>query len=435
MIGIRREDKSIWERRVPLIPEDIQELALKSGLSFVVQPSKNRIFKDRAFKKAGATVSEDLSACDIVFAVKEIPKNLIINNKTYMFFSHVIKGQKQNMPMLKKIIENGCTLIDYEKVTDDKGRRLVFFGRHAGLAGMIDSLWALGKRLKDEGVDTPFKKVKQAWKYKTLDDAKDAISKVGKHIAKKGFHPSIAPMVCGFAGYGNVSRGAQEILDVLPVQEVSPQDLHSLIESGKFSNKFVYKVVFYEKDIVQTISPEDKFELQDYFKYPDKYKGIFTQYVPHLTMLINCIYWDKRYPRLITKEYLKQMYSAFVPKLKVIGDISCDVEGAIECTSKCTDPGNPVFVWDVNKEEAIDGVVGDGPVVLAVDILPSELSRRSSIDFSKVLREFVPAIAKADYNVSFEALDLPADIKRAMIVHKGKLTPDYEYLEKYLVES
>jgi len=148
---------------------------------------------------------------------------------------------------------------------------------------------------------------------------------------------------------------------------------------------------------------------------------------------MNCIYWEKKYPRLVTKAYLKRLYSGEEPpRLRVIGDVSCDIEGAIECTLHCTEPDEPVFVYDPFADRAIPGCEGRGPVVLAVDILPSELPRESSADFSRVLLDYIPAIAKADYSVPFEQLDLPPEIKRAVIAHRGELTPNYRYLEKFL---
>ena len=148
---------------------------------------------------------------------------------------------------------------------------------------------------------------------------------------------------------------------------------------------------------------------------------------------MNCNYWDARYPRLFTKKFAKKLYRGEeVPWLKVIGDISCDIGGGIECTVKATDPGNPVFVFDISKQDAVDGFKGDGPVIMSVDNLPCELAKESSEAFSEVLVDFVPEIAKADFNVSFDDVVLPAPIKSAMILYHGELTPDFEYIAKYL---
>jgi alpha-aminoadipic semialdehyde synthase len=201
--------------------------------------------------------------------------------------------------------------------------------------------------------------------------------------------------------------------------------------------------VFKEEHTVEPISLEDRpstgsgqrFELQDYYDHPEKYHGTFHKYLPHLTVLVNCVYWEEKYPRLVTKANLKQLYSGKEPpRLRVIGDISCDIEGAIEGTVKSTEPGEPVFVYDPFEDRAIDRVAGRGPVIMAVDILPSELPRDASTYFSGVLMDYIPAIAQADYSVPFEKLELPPEIKRALIVHQGELTPNYRYLEEYVRE-
>jgi alpha-aminoadipic semialdehyde synthase len=323
-------------------------------------------------------------------------------------------------------LELKCTLIDYEKITNDAGQRLVFFGHYAGLAGMIDTLWAAGRRLSYEGVKNPFEGIRPAHGYHNLEEAKGEISKAGEEIRSKGLDGSIVPFVVGIAGYGHVSKGVQEILACLPVKEITPEELIKLAPY----NKVIYKVVFKEEHTVMPAAKGARFELQDYFRHPERYRGCFERYVPYLTLLVNCIYWDKRYPRLVTKRYLEKLYKGSTPSLRVIGDISCDVDGSIEATVRCTDSGDPVFVYDVEKKEAVPGYKGRGPVVLAVDNLPCELPRESSAYFSGALKGFIPAVAEADYNVSFDELALPPEIKRAVIVHKGELTPDYNYLAK-----
>ena len=155
-IGIRREDKSEWERRVPVTPKDAANLQKEHGVQVVVQPSDIRAFTDEEFAGAGVTVQEDLSACSTVFGIKEMPKESFQPGKAYVFFAHVIKGQSYNMTMLQRMLDQGCTLIDYERVVDDKNRRLIFFGWHAGVAGMINTLWSLGQRLAWKGIPNPF---------------------------------------------------------------------------------------------------------------------------------------------------------------------------------------------------------------------------------------------------------------------------------------
>lgn len=431
-IGIRREDKNEWEARTPLIPSDVKKL-VSNGIGVYLQPSPIRIFSDQEYLDVGATISEDLSSCSVILAVKEIPIKFIEKGKTYVFFSHTIKGQDYNMPLLQKMMDEKTQLIDYERIVDEKGQRLIFFGRHAGLAGMIDSLWALGKRIDSEGIQNPFSKIKKTVEYRGLDSAKRQIGKIADEITKNGIPKEMRPLVCGFSGYGNVSQGAQEIFDILPHKEILPQELLSDQNLFDGSKHILYKVVFKESDLVEPKNSEDKFELQDYYDKPDKYKSKFEQYLPQLTILMNCIYWDTPYPRLITLDYLKKVWTeSDNQKVKVIGDISCDIDGAIQCTVKSTDPGNPVYVYNPLDSSVNDGVEGEGPVIMAVDNLPCELAEEASKSFSKVLVDFIPELIKADYSDSFENLKLPKALRRGMILYQGKLTSDYKYLMEYL---
>ncbi len=433
MIGIRREDKNKWERRVPLTPEHVKELVEKHSVEVWLQPSPIRIFPDEQYVQAGAKIQEDLSLCPVVFGVKEMPSGFFSPDKTYVFFSHVIKGQAYNMPMLKRMMELKCQLIDYEKVADEKGRRLIFFGEHAGLAGMIDTLWALGQRLSWEGISNPFDRIKNAYKYETLAGAKEDVSEVGERIRAEGLDESLVPLICGIAGYGNVSHGVQEILDLLPIKEIRPDEIAPLIRSSDYSKNHIYKVVFKEEHTVERISQKDGFRLQDYYDHPEKYRSKFEVYLPYLTVLVNCIYWEERYPRLVTKKYLKRLFSnKEKPNLRAIGDITCDIEGSVECNLKWTQPDNPVYVYDPFEDRAKDGWEGTGPVVLAVDNLPCEISREASAYFSQVLKPFVPEIARADFSVDSDRCILPPPIKNAVIVYHGELTPKYQYIKDYL---
>ena len=147
-IGIRKEDKNRWERRTPIIPKHVKILKNKYDIKTIVQPSKKRVYSEEKYKKNLAEIKADLSDCKVIFGVKEMPNDFFKKNRTYIFFSHTVKGQEYNMPMLKKMMDKKCNLIDYERIKDHKGRRLVFFGRYAGIAGMIDTLWALGKKLE-----------------------------------------------------------------------------------------------------------------------------------------------------------------------------------------------------------------------------------------------------------------------------------------------
>jgi saccharopine dehydrogenase (NAD+, L-lysine-forming) len=431
-LGIRREDKNRWERRVPLTPEHVLELKKKYGIETFIQPSNIRIFSEEAYQKVGAHVQDSLTPSSVVFAVKEIPVDFFEQGKTYVFFSHTIKGQKYNMPMLKKMMEMGCTLIDYERIIDRNGKRLVFFGRFAGLAGMVDTLWTFGQRLHWEQIDTPFREIKQAIHYKDLDEIKKHFNAVGKKIKTEGLPLSLTPLIIGFSGYGNVSVGAQEILDVFPIKEIKPEEIESVV--NKPSNKVIYKVVFKEEHMVEPVSPGKKFDLQDYYHHPEGYHSAFERYIPFLSILMNCIFWNTQYPRLLTKDYLKKTFSKKEKmRLRVIGDISSDVNGAIEFTEKTTSSDNPVFIYHPRTDTITDGYEGDGIIVMAVDNLPCELPRESSQSFSEILLRFVPEIMNADFTVDdFNKVVLPAEIKNAVVLYQGKLTPAYHYINKYL---
>lgn len=429
-VGIRREDKNEWEARVPLIPADVKKI-IDNGIDVVLQPSPIRIFTDQDYIDVGAKISEDLSSCPLILGVKEIPIDFIESGKAYVFFSHTIKGQDYNMPLLQTMIDKRTQLIDYERIVDEEERRLIFFGRYAGLAGMVDSLWALGQRLKHEGIESPFKKIKKTYEYRGLENTKRAIKNIAKGLTKTGIPKETQPLVCGFSGYGNVSQGAQEIFDLLPHKELTPEEL--LKHKFEDKEKLLYKVVFKEKDLVEPINPNDNFELQDYYDSPEKYKSKFEQYIPKLSILMNCIFWDTQYPRLVTLDYLKNAWQASDRQnLKVIGDISCDIGGAIQCTTKDTNSGNPVYTYDPLSATVRDGVSGTGPIIMAVDNLPCELAEEASRAFSKILVNFVPELIQADFSVPYKYLKLPSELLSALILHNGELTDDYKYLKEYL---
>lgn len=430
-IGIRYEDKYLMERRVALVPEHVKELT-QQGVEIELVKSEKRIFKDSEFENVGANLVEEVTDSDIVIGVKEMPLGYFKKDKTYIFFSHTIKGQPYNMPLLQDVLDSGASLIDYEKIEDEQGRRLIFFGRFAGLAGMINSLWALGQRWHQMGIDTPFLKIQQTHHYNSLEEAQEVIKEVGDYIRENGLPENVVPLSIGITGYGNVSNGAQEILELLPAVEISPEELVSLKSRKDISDKVIYKTVFKEEHLSKPLDAANKFELQEYYEHPERFESQFEQYIPHMSILMNCMYWDDRYPRLVTKDYLEKLYKSGTPKLKVIGDVTCDPNGSIEALHTGTEIEDPVFVYNPFTRKPSMGFTGEGLLIMGVDILPSELPRESSQTFSDALIGFLPEIVSTDFNVSFENLKLPAPIKKAMIVFKGKLTPDYEYLKEYL---
>lgn len=431
-IAVRREDKNKWERRAAVTPKAVKKIS-SMGIETAVEKSNLRAFDGQEYEKAGADIKKDVSESPVVFGVKEMPVEFFRAGGVYAFFSHVHKGQHYNMPMLRRIMELGCTLIDYERVADAAGKRLIFFGRYAGLAGAVETLRALGLRLKYDGFDTPFAKIKQPYEYGGLAAAGKAVEKAGEEIRKNGLPDEISPLVIGVTGYGNVSRGAQEILRLLPLVEVKPAEIHAAAGGGlRGGRNAVVMSVFHEEDTVVPKRKGAKFDLRDFFAHPEKYGPRFAGYLPYLSVLINCVYWEPKYPRLVTKEDIKKLFAEGAPNLRVIGDISADINGSVEITVRHTTPDEPCFVYDPEACEETPGVEGLGPVVMAVDNLPCEFPRESSEEFSAALMPFIERIAKADYSVPFNRLDLPDEIRRAVIVHRGALTPDYKYLHKFL---
>ncbi len=431
-IGIRREEKNQWERRTPLIPAHVKTLIEQYGYEFVVQPSKIRYFKDEEFKEAGATISEDLSDCDFIFGVKEVPIDKILPNKVYIYFSHTMKCQPHNMPKLRKILAERCTLIDYELISDENGKRLVFFGYHAGLAGMIDTLWALGRKFQQKGIHTPLEHVKMAHEYKNLEEAKREIASIGKEIREEGLPKEITPLIFGITGYGHVSQGAQEILDLLPVEIIEPEEIDDLLKEAR-NHHVVYKTILRQQHMARNRKNPDTFDKLHYYAHPKEYDPIFNEFWPKLSVLVNGIYWEERFPRLITKKSMKELHSR--SRLELIGDLTCDINGSIELTIRATTPDYPIYTYDPIKDEFFDGLNPNGIVILAVDNLPGEISKEASEFFSNQLLPFVPQIVSADYAIPLERLNLPPEIKKAVIVYNGELTPKYQYLKKCLDQN
>jgi hypothetical protein len=287
--------------------------------------------------------------------------------------------------------------------------------------------------LLQKGKKTPFVGIEQAHRYESMVEAKEKVAKVGWSIAQKGIDSSLIPLIFGFAGYGHVSQGAQDVFDLLPFEEIDPEKLSAFLEERNFVANRVYKVVFKEQHMVKPRSSDQKFELLDYYDHPQKYKSVFESYLPYLTVLVNCIYWTPRYPRLVTKKFLRRTWkTGDLSRFQVIGDISCDVEGSVECTVHATNPGNPVFVYDPMTGEATDGFEGRGVVVMAVDNLPAEISLESSLAFSQALKPFVPSIARADFSGDLAHCSLPASVKKAVILYRGEFTSDYHYMKKFI---
>jgi len=432
-LGIRRETKSPFERRVPLTPEAVGMLIRSTGARVLVERFPRRVFPDEAYEAAGATLVDDASDADLVIGVKEVPPALFRKGGAYMFFSHVIKGQAHNLGMLKRLVDLECTLLDYEKITTRDGRRLIFFSWHAGFAGVVDTLWALGRRLQGQGISNPFSSLQRAWEYGEIAAVEEAFRVLGRRIRREGLPPALTPFVVGVAGYGNTSRGAQHLLRILPHQEVAPEDLPALRARADAPRDRIHLVVFREEHTVVPVDEDADLDLQDFFAHPDGYRGVFEDHAVHLDVLFNCVFWKEGCPRLLTRDFLREWFAGDQPPLlKAVGDISCDIGGAVECLDRFTTPDVPAFVYDPLRDVAVEGNDGPGLLVMAVDFLPSELPKDASEDFSEVLLPMLPAVLAADLAAPLDALDVPGPMRRAIILLRGEFTPEFRYLERFL---
>ncbi len=434
-VGVRREDKNEWERRAPLTPDHLTELIETHGLEFAVQPSPIRIFPDRDYCATGATIDEKLAGCRLILGIKEIPPRELEAAKTYLYFSHTSKGQPHNMPALRHLLELGSTLLDYEHILDERGRRLVFFGRFAGYAGMIDALWALGRRYAAEGYPTPFESVRLAHDYSSLDEATHHIARVGERLRHTGVPDALRPIVFAFTGSGNVARGALEIFDRLPHVELLPEELAQLVHDPAQPRNVVYRVNL-RRDQRFERSDGGPCDLAELAEHPERFRSSLPRWLPYLHVVVHGAWWKPAQPRLLSIADLRDHWARQAhPRLRLLADISCDIDGGIEATVRATTPAEPVYVYDLLRGETRDGVRGAGPVVLAIDNLPCQLPAESSDHFGDTLLRFMPQLAGCDWERPFVELDLPAEMKNAVIVHRGELTPRYRHLEQHLSRS
>jgi len=425
---IRHETKSPWERRAPLAPVHIEQILKATSCTIGVQPSNTRIFGDDEYTAAGATLQNEPNDASIVIGVKEMPLDAFAAGRTYLFFSHTMKGQAANMPALKRLLELECTLIDYELITDDAGRRLVAFGPFAGVAGAIDTLWSLGQRLEHESIVTPFNEITPAHQYATIADAEVALRRAGAQIQEDGVPSAVGPVIIGVLGYGGVASGANRMLDCLPVEDIAPDQLPSIALDG--DSKTIYRCVFREEHLVRR-RDGSAFVLEDYYQQPELFEPIFARHLPHLSVLLNCIYWDERYPRFVTRDDLANLFDANnSPRLRIIGDITCDVNGSLACTTHATTPDAPVYVYDPHTGNTHEGVAGNGPVVLAVDFLPCEVPYDATLSFGTALRPFIPGLMAADFTKTLDDCGLPAELARAVIAYNGELTKRFQFLRE-----
>ncbi|KAJ1515521.1 hypothetical protein HMI55_003616 [Coelomomyces lativittatus] len=329
-LGVLRESKSVWERRVPIVPDLIPPL-LNAGAQVLMQPSSHRAISDDQFHKAGSIITEDLSSADIIIGIKEVPSSMLLPNKIYLFFSHTHKGQSKNMGMLKEIIEKKITLIDYELITDAHGKRTVAFGTYAGYAGMIDSLHILGRRMLALGYNSPFLQISMAHSYPSLNHARQSLDYLGKVIQKEGLPSCFAPFVVTFTGNGNVTSGAMSIFKHFPHQFLKVTDLPSLFRSKKHNPHCLYAVQ--AKHLDYLFDSEASFDEIKYRKEPHAFQSEFhSKIAPYTSLLVTGHFWNANYPRLLTSTQAAALSHHWKKHFRMltIADISCDIEVDID---------------------------------------------------------------------------------------------------------
>lgn len=483
VLGVRREDKNKWERRVPLTPDHVRQLT-GEGIRVIIQPSKLRIFPDDAYRDAGAELCEDLSPASVILAVKEVPIPLLLPGKTYLFFSHTIKAQPKNMPLLDALLERRIRLIDYECITiggQRGGKRLVAFGRYAGLAGMIDFLRGLGERFLSMGFSTPFLNIAAMYMYPNIARALQAVEDCGEAIRQYGLPDEVCPFTVAVTGSGNVAQGALEVLEKLPIRHVDPFDFEGIVAaaSGKDKTHTIYVAVAKDRHLVRkrtageqlpsivsstsmgdlssldsrTSSPvasmkspvlspvaaaqfaraaaDAPFDTADYRKHPDNYAPHFhVTVLPFTSVIVNCMYWEDCYPRVVTVRQARDLH--FAGRLRVLGvcDISCDLNGSIEFLEEFTSIEQPFYVYDVAAKRVLHDMSAPGILYHAVDHLPSECPRDASAHFGSCLLPFMPALLCSDAAKSPDAPDsgLPAELSGAIVCWEGKLAPNFYYI-------
>ena len=394
-IGIIRERKVPPDSRVPMRPNECL-LAQNQGFEVVVESSPSRCFKDVEYQKLGIPVVKDMSDCDVLMGVKEVPKDQLIPNKTYFFFSHTIKGQSYNMKLLQKFLDDNITMIDYETLTDASGKRIIAFGKFAGMVGAHNALWTYAQRTKTFSLP----------RMKDLLDYNQA-----KSVYTKTKFP---PVKIILTGSGRVGSGAAEVLMDMGIKKVSPDD---------FLKKEYDEIVFAQIDADRYVKTRNNspFEKSEFYKYPERYESNFAAFAEKADIFINGIYFDKRAPAFFTAEDMKSDRFG----IKVIADVTCDIApvSSVPSTLYATTIADPVFGYDPESGKAVEPFSESVIDVMSIDNLPNELPRDASSSFGKT---FVKYILNELKNPNSELL------ARATITKGGKLTPNFQYLKSFL---
>jgi saccharopine dehydrogenase (NAD+, L-lysine forming) len=397
-IGLIREGKIPADKRVPFTPLQAEEIEQRfRHVKVICQESSIRCFRDQEYQALEIEVRASVDACDILMGIKEVPIDQLIPHKTYLFFSHTIKKQPYNRDLLRAVLEKNIRLIDYEALKDKQGNRLVAFGRYAGIVGAYNGLWTYGKRFKQFDI-------RRAHECYDVNDLKLELRKV-----------KLPPVKIILTGAGRVGKGSMETLDSAGIRKVNPSD-------------FLQKT-FDEPVYVQLSSADyhvrragGHFNREEFHLHPEQYDSTFQAFTKVADILLAGAYWNPKAPVLFTRaDMLSKEF-----KIKVIADITCDIDGSIPSTKKATTIFDPIYDYDPATDELKPALSDDQfTTVMAVDNLPCELPRSASEEFGKDLIDKV-------LPVLFKEPDQDDIIKRATITENGKLTTHFLYLEDYV---
>jgi len=405
-ISITKEAR-VDENRTPFVPNQIQTLISNfPDLKILVQPSKNRCFKDEDYSKSGAKIEEDISQSDIIFGIKEVEISKLIENKTYLFFSHTSKIRNDNnqttqdatiiykKKLLREVLKKKVTLIDYDNIRDKskEAYRYLGFGRFAGIVGCYNTLNLYLKLNKKKLLPRAFEI--------------NSYEKIKKLIAKQNFNK----LKILQTGRGNVAKGSMEILKHANIKQISLKD---------YLDKKYDEPVYCNISIREHIERKDgkDFSHQDFTLNPHEYKSKVKNYLFDTDILITGHYWDPKFPKLFYQDQINEFKN-----LKIIGDITCDINGAIPTTIRSTTISKPYYSVDINSMKEID-LGNKGIAVMAVDNLPSELPNEASEEFGKnIISEVLPYLLKKD----------DGRISRATTASQGKFTFSFSYLKDFI---
>ncbi|CAM3951431.1 NAD(P)-dependent oxidoreductase [Flavobacterium sinopsychrotolerans] len=394
--GILKERKNPPDRRVIFSPDELTKLKqLYQNVAVKVERSDIRIFTDSEYEKLGIEVTDDISDCDILFGVKEVPVENLIPNKTYFFFSHTIKKQPYNRKLLQAILEKNIDLYDYETIVDSNNRRLIGFGRYAGIVGAYNSIRAFG--IKFELFKLP--------KAETLSGKEALIAHLKRLI--------LPPLKFVITGTGKVGSGAKEVLDAIKIKEVSVEN---------YLTKSYSQPVYTQIDVLEYNKRKDGkvLDYTDFYHNQKEYVSDFERFTKVSDIYITGHFHANEAPVILTREMLQSKDC----KIKVVADVSCDVNGPIACTLRSSTIAEPLYGYLPNENKEVDVFHPAAIVVMAVDNLPCELPKDASEGFGEMFMEHViPAFFNEDKD---------GILQRAKITEKGKLTPKFSYLQDYV---